>query len=300
MYYILPTIPTPAMLTGTSLAEDPRPAWNQGGTYNAGDEVHLLLTHRVYRCAVAGTSSVRPDLDPTRWTDMFATNKWAPFDYYSSVGAGAADSITYVVRPGYVNAIALYGLAGDRYDLTLRNGPGGPVIFHAEGGLFEDAVGWYEYYFTEPGQKTRLKFLNLPIRPDVEITLTIWGATAKIGKFVFGDQVSLVDSTQGGTEFGAQAEPTTYSYIKTEPDGSTKIVRRHKSSNLRARIRLPRDRADLAVEKLKRVLDVPVAWIATDIPGYAGLDVFGLCSSAPVSYDSPNTASIDINIKGFI
>ena len=48
-----------------------------------------------------------------------------------------------------------------------------------------------------------------------------------------------------------------------------------------------------------QLLDVPVAWIATDTRGYRGLNVFGL-ASASMSYETFSTAHLELTIKGLI
>ena len=88
-------------------------------------------------------------------------------------------------------------------------------------------------------------------------------------------------------------------YIKTEEDGTTKIVRRHSAVNMRANVVMPKSAADDVLIAIRRVLDKPVAWIASDAPGYAGLNVFGL-GSASLNYAGPEHASLDINVKGLI
>jgi hypothetical protein len=117
---------------------------------------------------------------------------------------------------------------------------------------------------------------------------------------VLGDFVPLVgDAAEwGGVQYGATAEPVTYSYINTDEYGTTTIVKRHAATNMRCTVTLPRMFADAALQRLQSVLDQPVACIATTAPGYDGLNVFGLISTSPVSYDSFNIASIDINVKG--
>lgn len=103
----------------------------------------------------------------------------------------------------------------------------------------------------------------------------------------------------GSTEVGATAEPVSYSYIKTNDDGTTVIVRRNSGTNLKCRVFIDESQADNAVNILQDVLDVPVAWIATEQDGYAGLSTFGLASSTPVQYQTPH-AYIDINVRGLI
>jgi len=304
MNIIKPITITSAMIgAGTSMAEDPTAAWVSVATYSVGDLRHVVATHRVYKCAVAGVSSISPELAPTVWVDMRPTNKWAPFDIYTSTAATATTSLTYVLTPGYFNAIALYGLTGAQYSLTVKDAAGGSVIYTKSGYLYGDPIGWYEYLFGGVKPVTKLLFTNIPIRPASEITLTISASTGQpvgVGMIVCGDYTSLAGSGDwGGPEYGASAEPVTYSYIKTEDDGTTSIVRRHAATNLRVTIAMPRDEADAVLQSMQEVLDVPVAWIATDVPGYSGLSAFGIGSGA-MSYDSFGVATFVINVKGLI
>lgn len=310
MNIIDPIAITDAMIgAGTTIAEPSasETAWATGVAYAVGDVRIRTTTHRKYRCAAAHTSAASPvpENDPTRWVDIGPTDRWAPFDQYTSTAAQATTSLTYVLQPGYFNAVALYGLTGAQYSLTVRDAPDGSVIYSRSGFLADDPAGWYEYLFVPRPVRNKLVFTGIPIRPAAQLTLTISAAAGQpvgLGMLVPGDFAPLISDAAGwgGTEAGAQAEPVTYSYIKTNDDGTTSIVRRHSATNLRCTVRLPRQHADAALALLQRVLDKPVAWVASNAPGYAGLNVFGLATSAPVRYDSFNLASIDLNVKGLI
>lgn len=294
---------TSAMIgAGATLSEDPTAAWT-AGTYAVGDERHVLTTHRVYRCAEAGASSISPELDPTRWVDMRPTNRMAPFDIYTSTQATSTTTdIAYPITARFVNAIALYGLVGATYEITVKDAAGGAVIWQRSGTLKRHGKGWYNYLFGTRQQVRKLVFFNLPIRPAAEITVTIAGpgdSQRAVGLIAMGKLRPLMGGMIGGTESGASAEPVSYSYIKTEEDGTTKIVRRHSGTNLKCRVFIEQAQADNAVNILQDVLDVPVAWIATETEGYAGLSTFGIASSAPVQYQTPH-AYIDINVRGLI
>jgi len=304
MNIINPITITAAMIGGgTSLAEDPTTAWVSGTTYAVGDERHVIAQHRVYKCAVAGVSSISPELTPTVWTNMRPTNKWAPFDIYTSTAAATVTTMTYVLTPGYFNALALYGLAGSQYSLSIKDVSGGTVIYTRSGYLYADSVGWYEYLFGGVKVISKLVFTDIPIRPASEITLTITAATGEavgLGLIAVGDYVSLSGAgTWGGAQYGASAEPVTYSYIKTADDGTITVIKRHAATNLRVTIALPREEADAVLQSMQNVLDVPVAWIATDAAGYAGLTTFGLGSGA-MKYDGFGHANFEINVKGLV
>jgi len=310
MNVIVPITVTAAMLSGSTSIAEPRSgvetAWSASSVnYVVGDVRIRSTTHRKYRCAVDHTSAASPlpEDDPTRWVDIGPTDLWAPFDIYTSTQVRDVTYLKYVLRPGFFNAMALYGLAGFDYRLVVRDGPGGSIIFEREGFLTADPVGWYEYLFTTPATVSKLVFNDIPLRPDPEVTLEINAATGEpvaIGMIVLGDFTPLITSAPwGGTEYGATAEPITYSYINQREDGTTEIVRRHAATNMRVSVTMPRAYADAAVQIIQRVLDVPVAWIATTAEGYAGLNTFGI-GSGSMNYDSFGTAKLSITVKGLI
>ena len=301
MNIINPITVTDAMMA-SSLVEDSTAA-RTSATYAVGDLRHVVAMHRVYKCAEAGSSTISPQLDPTRWVDMRPTNKWAPFDIYTSTKATTATSLTYTLTPGYFNSVAMYGLVGTQYSVVVKDEAGGTVTYERSGFLSEDPVGWYEYLFGKTKTTDRLILTEIPIRPASEITITLSaavGADVGVGMIVCGDYVSLTGSGNwGGTQYGASAEPVTYSFIKTNDDGTTQIVKRHSATNLRVNVAMPREEADAVLQSVQSVLDVPVAWIATDAQGYNGLSAFGL-GSGSMSYDSFGTANLSISVKGLV
>ncbi len=307
MNIITPIVITSAMLgAGTTIAEPAasETAWVSAGTYALADLRIRATTHRVYKCVQAHTGrTALPESDAAYWLDYAPTQRFAPFDTYTNTAATTVTTMTYVVTPGYFNSIALYGLAGANYTLVVKEFTGGATIYSRSGYLYADPIGWYEYLFGAVTVIDKLVFTDIPLRPASEITLTITaaaGAPVGLGMFVCGDYVNLAGSGPwGGTEYGASAEPVTYSYIKTNDDGTTTIVRRHAATNLRVTLAMPQDQADGSLRAVQNVLDLPVAWIATDVAGYAGLSTFGL-GSGSMKYDSFGTASFEISVKGLV
>lgn len=308
-HFISPITITDAMIgAGTSIAEPSagETAWSGSSVaYAIGDIRIRATTHRKYKSAVAHTSAASPlpENDPTRWQDIGPTDRWAPFDFYTSTRASTVTSLTYVLQPGYFNAVVAYGLVGSQYTVTIKDAPGGATIYTRTGSLSEDPAGWYEYLFGTLRPVDKLVLSGLPIRPAAELTLTITAASGQpvsLGTLVTGDYTSLAgDGEWGGGQYGAAAEPITYSFIQTNEDGTTQIVRRHSATNMRLTVVMPRSEADAALQSVQNVLDVPVAWIATDVQGYRGLNVFGL-ASASMSYETFSTARLELTIKGLI
>lgn len=299
---------TESMLgSGTSIAEPAagETLWSDATAYVVGDEVILTSTHRVYKCAADHTSapSTRPDLAPDKWVDIAPTQRFAPFDMYVSTAAKAADSIVYEITPDqYTDTIMLFGVKGVSVKVEIV---GGSFEYFTE--LFEAPDGWFEYLFLPSRPIDRVIVPDLPFtaNPTYRITVLSPTGTAEVGMILVGELVDLMPlvtdgKAAGGVTYGAVAEPASYSYIKTNDDGTTQIVRRHSSTNLRCTAVLPQYDADRAAGLLHDLLDRPSAWIPSRAAGYKALTVYGLLSSAPVTYSAKEFVTIEFDIRGMI
>jgi hypothetical protein len=291
---------------GTTIAE---PAAGEtlwvSGTFALGAKVIRTTTHRVYECVQAHSARATfPENDPTFWQDIGPTQRYAPFDFYRSTAATTTTSLTYQLNVGIFNTVALYGLVGSSVTILIKATPGGTVIHNQTYSLLEDPPNWYEYLFSSLLQKDKLIVQNLPIRNTAELTLTVaasTGATVSLGLFNIGNIIPLYieGSVGAGVEWGATAEPTTYSFIKTLDDGTLTIVRRHKATNMRCRVTMPKASADYALDIFQRYLDIPVSWIGVDVEGYSGLSPFGL-GSGELIYENFSTSKFQITVKGLV
>lgn len=305
MNILIPIQITDAMLSSSTLAEPAagETAWVSGGAYAIGDRRIRATTHRIYECVAAVTgSATAPESDATHWLDAGPTAKWAAFDSYVSTQSTATTTMTYVLRPGFFDAVALYGLDGSTLQITLKAAAGGTVVYSETVLLQNDPLDWWDWAFGPPSALTKWFVKGLTPYADPELTITIssgTGETVGIGMVVIGSLTPMVDSdsTWGGTEQGASADPVTWSYIKTDEFGNTSIVRRRSGTDIRFKEVMPRERADYALALVQRVLDVPAAWIATDATGYQGLNVFGL-GSGSMTYDSFGIATFSGTVKG--
>lgn len=283
--------------------EDSTPAWVSGTAYTVGQEVHRVSTHRVYRCAADTSGTTPPELAITNWVDVRPTNRWALFDYYTSTKTSWDTGLSYKLNTGgrSVNAIYLRGFSEGSTVVTIRDATGTVVFEKTE----ENTVppgGWYEYLFDAPVILNYLLFDNLFIHYNwtIEIAIINNPGTASLGLFVIGDMSPIGNNAAGsGVERGSSSEPVTYSFIKTEEDGTTTIQRRHSATNLRLSATIPIAEADNAVSLLQSVLDTPVAVVAdTTNNQLQGLSTFGLVSGS-VTYDY-STANVSISVKGLV
>ena len=68
-----------SVLMGTDVAESIYPAWSSVATYNIGDRVHLVSTHKVYE-SVADSNVNNNPATAVQWSEVGPTNRWAMFD----------------------------------------------------------------------------------------------------------------------------------------------------------------------------------------------------------------------------
>lgn len=301
---LIPLKLAPTMLVSSSVPEPDASmgevAWVSGGMYTLGQR--RTSAGSIYECVQAHTGrAILPAQDTGWWLRYRPTNRMAMFDALISTQTVSTSTLTVVLAPGFFNATGFYLLQGETLTLTVRNGPGGPVIYTTTVSLIEDVVDYYEWFFSPIRYKSKLVLADIEPYDNAEVTLTITPADgrAAVGMQTIGDLTPLAEVLGTGTKFGASAEPVTYSYIKVESDGERVIEPGNSATNLRLTVALHRDDADAALQRLQEVLDVPCAIIGSRLPGYDGLNVFGLASSR-VTYLNAVQAQIETTVEGVV
>jgi hypothetical protein len=299
---LAPVSVTDAILISSTAAENDYPAWASGTAYAVGDFCISTSTHRIYQCLTAATGKDPTDLNNqfgaiAYWLDYGPTNKWAMFDNEVSSQTVAPLSLTVVLRPGGFNALYLAKLEADNIAITVTDAPGGNVIYSYAGPLEGSQPADYdEYFFDRFKPLTDFLASGIDQYNSAQITVTLSSAsgTVKCGVLAVGDLRDL-----GSTQFGAKAKPKTYSYIKTDDFGNTKIVRRKAAKDLTATAYLDVSEANTVTDLIQSLLDVPAVWIASNLPEQAFLRVFGL-GSGEVSADGPGYCQLSLTVQGMI
>jgi hypothetical protein len=280
--------------------------WNAATNYVQGQKAIRVSKHRVYENIIPGVNATPPEdtLGDTlpRWIDRGPTNRWAALDNLINTATAVVTPLTNVYKPKLFNSIAMYGLIGSTATVSIKDFTGGSIVFNQSYSLLEVPIDHYDYYFGPIKQLTKAFIKGLVPYADPEVTISVTaglGITVKKGLVVFGDLRKLVTiDGRGGTQHGSQARPTTYSYIKFDDFGTAKIVERDGATDLDLKVLIPGDDADSALLTLQQVLDKPAAWIGSDVPGFSGLNVYGLASGS-MSYDE-GRSYMSIQVRGFI
>jgi hypothetical protein len=299
---LVPFDVTASMLkTGTNIPEvdtgSGEVAFNAAGTYGTGDEV--ADGGWIWSALKPLSSTVpTPGTDATAWLKKTPTNRMAPFDDRLDTKAVKATSLTYVIQPGIVTGMAMYGLFGDHLNVKIYDGASKEYEYDAD--LFEQAMGLYELLFMPLKPQTQFFLPDIDLYPDPKFEIEITGDICEVALITFGQWDTIIGVGEfGGVEYGAQAEVRSYSYAKRNDDGSVTRLRRGSANNVNCSVIIEASEANHALSMLHASQGRPVAFIAVDLAQYEYLNGFGDISGT-VESQSPVTARVELKIEGAV
>ena len=294
MKVVKPTTLTAAMLVSTDAAET-YSAWNAATAYVLDDIVLRTTTERLYQRLVAGTTATAPESDTVNWLDIGPSNKWAMFDGEISTATTKSTSLTVVLKPGYVNSLALFGLVGSNLAVTVRDALAGNIVYTLSQDLDGTIIAdWYQYFFEPVVQLAELVLTDLPPYGDAHITVVLTGTgTVECGICLVGTFYPL-----GDTQYGASVGIIDYSRKETDAFGVTTFVRRAYSKRMSAKLMLD----NVQMNKVQRVLAdlraTPCAWIGVDDSTYAPLVVYGFYKDFSIDVAYPTMSYCSLEVEG--
>lgn len=319
MYYIERNPITDAMFLAGSVAEPAatEPAWVSGAPYAQGLEVTRANIHRVFRAseAIPGGTTLLPELDPTRWTDMRATQRHRPFGphlradgmlhYKHQPLQSTTGDISYKLLQRYANAVAIFGARGARWRVRVYKFDGGPLVVEHTGRIKSAARGFWDYRFGQRTSADRVLVSGLPIFPAAVIHITIEGtgdqlravSQIEVGKLRFIPGVDLT-GPEGGVEFGLVRSPRVLTRRKTDEDGSTMVLIYGAAYDMNGTAAMSAKKEDSALIQLLNLVGKGVAYTPTLLPGYRQSLLFGILKTAPVSRDNALASSFRFEIEG--
>lgn len=301
MSIIKPNMLTDDMLTSSTATEDDFPAWAGATAYLEGDKVIRVSTHRIYERLIAGTTATAPELDTTNWLDIGPTNRWRMFDQAVGTATSVEGDLTVVMRPGAVSGIALLELAGKEVQITMKDAPGGTVIYERTVTLDGTEIGsFYDWFYKEYEQLGDVVLTDLPIHfVSNELTVSITGASefaiVECGVCHFGEAVDI-----GRTQEGASVGIIDYSKKTVDAFGNYSITQRAFSK--RADLNLLTDKNDFnrIFKALAAIRSTPCVFIATEAEGYAPLIVYGFYKDFSIVVAYTQHHLCNLSIEGLI
>jgi hypothetical protein len=294
MKVIKPVSLTDALFVSSTAPENDYAVYAPATNYAVGNRV--IYNHVVYESVQTPNTGNTPGLFPLFWSTISPTNRWAMFDTEVSTQTALASPLTIVIKPGYVNSLALFGLEGTQAVITVTDGLGGPVVYTKtvmlDGTIIAD---WYQYFFEPSVQKGEVVLTDLPPYGNGHITVTITGATTvKCGALLAGTVYTL-----GDTQYGASAGILDFSRKDTNATtGVTTFTKRKFSKRMSASLMLDNGQLNKVQRVLADLRATPCAWLGTDVAGYEPLTVFGFYRDFSLDIAYPTTSLCSLEVEG--
>lgn len=299
-------ITTSMLKAGTSIPEPDVANGESAWVASASYQVNNRRTYKgsVWACSQAHSGrAIVPESDISYWYREGPTNRMAPFDDYSNTKVVSTGSLTYVIQPGFLNGLAVYGMEGSAYSVVVRDGPGGSIMRSWSGDLYAQAAGLYELLFSTLVQTTQFSFDDIPITPTAEVTISVTaapGGRVAVGTIKLGDWRQFIGERRyGGAQYGAESNRKSFTLREYNNDGTYKIIRRSRSRDVSCSIALAADQAMQADGILEEIMDIAVPFEASGLPQYGYLNTLGFVSGS-IRADGPNAASINLKVEGNI
>lgn len=304
---LIPIKITESMITSSTVTpEDPNPAWASGTTYAGGDRVYSAATHLVYESLKDNNTDKDPTLPAnqtnisgvgTWWAVVGPTNRFAMFDGIVSTQSSVATPLTVVLRPGYFNSLALFGIDADDITVTVKDAPGGTVIFSYSAPLEgSEPADYYEYFYDPFMPQTQINITGIVPYNNAELTVTLTkgAGTVKLGMLAIGDLMPV-----GLPLRGATVDIVDYSAIVVDAYGNTTIKKRVNATGLTITAKCTIEEANAVIAGLKSTLGTPVVVIGSTAVMYEALTAFGLLTVRPV-YGDFGYVDMNITVRGMI
>lgn len=276
----------------SSVPEADYALWNPVASYAIGTRV-MRPNHRNYENLISGIDATRPEAAPTRWLDIGPTNRWAMFDKTVGTLTVGTSPLTVVLRPGQVDSIAFQELYAESVQVTVRDTPGGTIVFDEFIDLeFAQITDFYEWFFEPYEARTDALLTNIPPYPDCEITVTITGSgNVRVGLMIVGNNYLI-----GDTQYGAQIGILNFSVKETDQFGNTTIVPRGFARRMDIKVWMPAIYLNRTYKLLSDLKDTPCIWIATDVQDYESMIVYGFYRdfTIDIAYFSTNVCNLQI------
>lgn len=274
--------------------------WSSATTYSITQKV--TYNKRTYESLINSNLNKQPNLYPNDWLDIGPSNSWALFDPQISTQATATTTATIVLQPGAIDTFAILNIVGSVVQLTVKDAPGGLIIYDSQQSLAGDIVlDWYQYFFFDSTtQRTQAIFFGIPLIGTCEVTLTI--STAIGSPVAIGQVVAGVKSTLGKTQYGLSSGILDFSKKETnEIFGTTQFIVRAFSKRMSPTVLVDSVQLNRVQRTLYNLRAVPALWIASDDPWLEEVTVvYGFYRDFSTEISFPTYSICSLEIEGLI
>ncbi|CAB5187469.1 hypothetical protein UFOVP166_53 [uncultured Caudovirales phage] len=287
-------------MTGTGLAfsnvpETDYAQWS-AGTYTLG--TRRLYLRQVYEVIVASTTdnpATGAALTVPSWLLVGSENRYKMFDQTISTQTSQATSIEAAVTPGgIVNAVAFFGLSGNKVTVTVDDLTEG-VVYDTTKSLqdYTSITDWYAYFFDDIVQRTDIVFLDLPSYGSATLGFTIEGVAAECGEVVFGRQKIL-----GVSNYGTSISIQDYSIKSRDAFGNTIITQRAFSKRADYDVTVETAAVSAVQQALAAIRTTPTVFVGEETK--AETIVYGFYRAFNIVLANPSVSDCTVEVEGLV
>ena len=300
MNVIEPLNITPAMLVSSNVPEpDPytgEVAWT-AATYTIGERRILAATHRIYECAIAGASTLTPNVDVARWLDVGPTNRWAMFDTLRNTATKRLGSIVVVIAPGSrVSSYALAGMQAEAAQMAMVSSAA-TVYNQTDALILRRTATASEYCFGAFAFKKTVSHYDIPRITGGAVTVTISRASGEVqcGALIIGNH-TYIGQLQNDVEINA----LNFSKVERDKFGGLLLKQIRRVPKTNHTINIDPDNLNKLIDLFDRLDAIPAFYSGlddqTDLSYYDALQKLGVYKSISFRLNNvvQTTASLEL------
>lgn len=226
----------------------------------------------------------------------------APFDEYLYTKGTRKGQLVYSLTASFISGIGIYGVEADNASVVVTDIDGN-VLVSEQFDLWEQAYGEFEYLFGNLQMRMQSSFDNIPLNPNLNVTVTLTrndpNVNAAVGWIGVGQWREFLapQSECGATQYGVEVSPKSYALMVKNQDGTYKREQGRTSKVINATLLIDASAAPAAESLLRQILDTPVAVEASSLAQYGHISTFGFVTGTVVS-ETFNTARVSLKIEG--
>lgn len=270
--------------------------YSGAATYAEKDRVQDNTAHLVYESLVAGNMG-NALTDTTKWIKVGSTQKYAMFDDVVGTSTRAGTDLTAVLSAGSVSGLALLELSGTGLVVTVKDAPGGSVVYTRSVGLDGSLITTvFDWFFSPIEQRTDVVFTDLPGQYyGAEITIQITGFGSGCGVCSLGTSHELGDVKTG-------ASVGILDFSTKERDRWGKLTVKPGEFSKRASLQMLTSRSDFnrIYRRLASLRAKPAVYVGTESPGFDPLIVFGVYKDFSIVIEYRDNHLCSLEIEGLI
>lgn len=273
-------------------------AWVSGATYTLGFEVVDVTNHKKYKNIQAGSNTVVPSLDPTRWTESGISNKWAAVDLLRNTQSISTGDITIILNlPKAIDSLGLVGLFGDSVEIRLNNGAS-DIYTYTQSLYYFNPTDWYEWHFGDFKRLQSIIRLDLPPVSNCVLTIKVKAINnlAMLGGVHAGTKMYL-----GELQYGASNQGMNFSRVDRNIDGSAILIPRATKPRKLANLSIPKNKVSQLLDVRSDLSGITALWTGLDdknIDDYFDLFLInGVWKQFEIDATHPTHATIQLEVE---